>query len=360
MNFLAIVNLYYGNINNNSEPKSSSLTNYKSSQTYYKNNDSILKFSRNNSQNNKNNETYFNYSNIPKNGYHSNYKLFKKSDMLYNNLTYTPKLIETKKIINEEEKGNKENVKFLSSFDVQINNLESQIEQLQNKVIELNSQNKNLNKDKKKLKSYEQIIEKERNKVKEAENTILKLRQEIGFLKESYNNNLHIISQLKNENRSNHFKKSKNKYNNLLMGFNKDKNKRNNHSNRNDILNLDKFINDLHQQVNGLNRDLNNIKMDADFSRSKNKNSINDIDKYKENYYKNSNDILYDENCKNNSIFDKKRKKTYSEGKALLNKNHKYINDYDKLKGSDIDMNFKIDNHLYSISNEETCNNLIY
>ena len=352
------INLYYSNINNNSEPKNTFLVKDKNSQILFKNNESsILTFSRNNSQKNKKNETYFNYSNIPNSGYHSNYKLFKKSDMLYNNLTYTPKLIETKKIINEEEKGNKDDEKFISSFNAQIYNLESQIEQLQNKVIELNSQNININKDKKKLKNYEQIIEKERNKVKEAENTILKLRQEIAFLKESYNNNIDIISQLKNENRSNHFKKSKNKINNLLMDFNKDKYKRNNQS-RNDILNLDKFINDLHQQVNGLNRDLNNIKLDVDLP--KNKNNNNDIYKYKENYYKNSNDIFYDENCKNSSFFEKKRTKTYSEGKSHLNKNHKYINDYDKLKGSDIDMNFKIDNHLYSSSNEETNHNLIY
>ena len=310
------------------------MSNYKSSQTYFNNNCNILKFSRNNSQKNKNNETYFNYSNIPNSGYQSNYKLFKKSDVLYDNLTYTPKLIKIKKIKNEEVKGNKNDETFISSFNVQIFNLESQIKQLQNKVIELNSQNININKDKKKLKNYEQIIEKERNKVIEAENTIINLRQEIGFLKESYNKNLNMLSQLKNENRSNHFKKTKNKYNNLLMDFNKDKNKRSIQS-RNDILNLDQFINDLHQQVNGLNRDLNNIKMDVDFSKNKNK---NDINKYKDNYYINSNNIFSNENCKNNSFFCKNRRKTYSEEKALLNKNNKFINDYDKLKGSDIDM----------------------
>jgi serine/threonine protein kinase len=102
----------------------------------------ILKHSRNLS--NKRNNTFINYSNLHNNEHKSNYKLI-KNDM-FNNSTFTPKHMEARKNNSfrnnrEEEKINKDSVKYISALNNQIFNLESQIEQLQRKVSELNTQN---------------------------------------------------------------------------------------------------------------------------------------------------------------------------------------------------------------------------
>ena len=103
---------------------------------YLYNDNNILKHSRN--VNNKINNTFFNYSNFPSEGYKSNQKLF-KNEYLINSSAYTPKVPEINRNkshqIGEEEKVNSDAEKYISSLNNQIYKLESQIEQLERKVI---------------------------------------------------------------------------------------------------------------------------------------------------------------------------------------------------------------------------------
>ena len=109
----------------------------------------LLKYSRN--YKNKDN-TFLNYSNFQNASYRTNEKIL-KSDILFNNSAYTPKAPEinsNKSFIinkNEEEKINKDNEKYIDCLNSQTYKLDSQIDQLQNKVFELNIQNIKIEKD---------------------------------------------------------------------------------------------------------------------------------------------------------------------------------------------------------------------
>ena len=171
-------------------------------------------------------------------------------------------------------------------------------------------------KDQNKLKDYEKLIKNERLKTQNAENRISKLMQEIKDLQESKKNNNYIV---KSRSMQNH-KKEKIKSDELkklsLHYFEK---RRKTSEKENE--NINRFISDLHKQVDKFNKDLNesqtkNIndikinKIKNISEESKNNSSDNLKNKFlcEDNIFKNSNDIYFRVNIENENEFLKKEK----------------------------------------------------
>ena len=197
-----------------------------------------------------------------------------------------------------------------------------------------------------------------------------------------------MISKLKKENQNNILLKhseSHKRFQNNKLGMKLGMNKKGKISFTKDNLSVNQFIDELHKQVNDLNKDLNDIKNDMKLPQSKNGNIIKDMDnkmnknKYNNyennNYYKNSNDINFwstEEVEKNNLTTNKNRIFTTvsEEMQTNFKESNNYNNnknvkrnlydkeDFEKMKGSDIDVSHKLES--FNNSNEETNNNLVF
>ena len=241
-----------------------------------------------------------------------------------------------------------------------------------------------------KLKDYEKLIEIEKNKTKDAENMIFKLRQEIETLQRtSISNNDFYQKIIKHRNLHNHHNNNNNKQ--LKMKLNNFRNisiphssiDKNGKTSESENENLNIFINDLHQQVDKLNNDLNDNMNDIKISKTnssdlKINNNSNSSDlnnnivykKYNEsgesNILRNSNDIFYkpinesDKNYTNNNNINRiytipEEKNSYSMESHNFESKILYNNDaFDKMKGSDININQKYINDNTSNSNSNT------
>ena len=200
-----------------------------------------------------------------------------------------------------------------------------------------------------------------------------------------------MISKLKKENQNNILLKhseSHKRFQNNKLGMKLDTDKKGKISLTKENINVNQFIDELHKQVNDLNKDLNDIKNDMKLPQSKNGNIIKGMNKNKfknyenNNYYKNSNDINFwstEEVEKNNLSANKNRiYTTMSEEmqpnfKESNNYNYNYNynisknvkrnlydkEDFEKMKGSDIDVSHKLES-FNNNSNEETNNNLVF
>jgi flagellar biosynthesis chaperone FliJ len=291
------------NLNNSGLKNNELYSNQRNTLTYLYNDNLKSLDSRNNNSIYVNNDKKMNmkddYFNFDYSNYPTEIRTNKKNAIINSinetndkNKAYTPKTYElrtinidinktyeeskekynAKKGKNKDKLSDKERIKnyelYISSLNNQIYKLESQIEKLQNKVIELNSYNISVKKDHYKLKDYEKLIQIEKCKSKDAENMIMKLRQEIDNLQKSnqntytYTNNNHpnIIkyrsfhSNTNSNNNKTRLKKTT--FRNLCINQQTSVEKTAKTS-ESENENLNKFINDLHIQVDKFNDDLN-------------------------------------------------------------------------------------------------------
>ena len=148
------------------------------------------------------------------------------------------------KLDNEQ---NEKTEQYISSLNSQISQLETQIELLQGKVEEMNIKN-NITKQNQEqyedtIAKYEDIINEERNKNQNANAIIDSLRKEILCLKEENDNFAEALAV-----------KEKRKQFDPLCASNC------NMSSDEDNEYLKKFIGDLHDQIDDLNNELQNVK----------------------------------------------------------------------------------------------------
>ena len=320
----------------------------------------------------------FNYTNYNNNNFDKNEN--------FKNMTFTPKsgnLSMIKKCYkNEEEKceQNINNKNYINSLNNQIYKLENQISHLQQKLTDINNCNMIYNQNKIKLKEYEEIIKNERSKNQEAENTIRELQYQINELQteNKYNNNINNIvnndNYIKNHLEENYYKKNEN---NIKR---KDKYIKSEHINENE--NLNKFVNDLRKQIEYSNNNNNNNLKESQNSNSNdikiNKMKISDDgtnnempqEYHNQNFSKssNSNDIILktgntynnknkdiNQNIDNNIYTIAEEALTYSLDDNYSN-NNKFF--YDKMKGSDININTNYDSFQFFGSNLSKMNNV--
>lgn len=184
--------------------------------------------------------------------------------------------MDVQKEMKEEFDINEENVKnkyenYISNLNEQINQLETQIEILQGKVNEMNKKNFIDKSNEKIIKEMSVVLKEEQEKNGNAIRLIDALKKEVEYFKHENTVLMHELNEKENDyklqqqQQSYHQQRIINNKSNVQYNNNNNNKPNHNNNNHNTSVNfssdedneyLKKFINDLHEQIDGLNNEL--------------------------------------------------------------------------------------------------------